>query len=210
LIKKIDTLNIPFDYGKTILHAAVERGSSKVLPVLLYPTNKEKMNLNSQDQDGFTPLHSAVFLENVDFTRQLLDADADPDSLNIDDAAPIHTAALRKNADLMKVLVEFKADLNRTHLNKQNYTAAHIAAACDNVKVIEVLLAAKADFRKKDTKGLTPLGVASLFGADTSAKVMCDNLKEEDCRDDLLEVRKKLQDALEAKKGSGPTVSLKR
>ena len=210
LIKKIATLNTPFDQDKTILQAAVERGSTKVLSILLHPSNKDKINLNSQDKDGFTPLHSAVFLENVSYTRQLLQAGANPNLRNDDYASPIHTAALRKNPDLMKILVEFKADLNRIHSNKLNRTAAHLAAASDNIKVLEVLLAAKADFKQTDTKGFTPLGVAALFGSDTAAKILMDNLKEEDCRNDLLLVKDKLQESVVAQADTVPSASFKR
>jgi len=63
--------------------------------------------------DGFTPLHIAAFVDNVDAARKLLDAGADPDAVATASFArvtPLGTCSFAGSLDVAKVLLEHGAD----------------------------------------------------------------------------------------------------
>lgn len=63
--------------------------------------------------DGFTPLHMAAFVDNVDAARKLLEAGADPDAISTASFAqvtPLGTCAFANATGVARVLLEHGAD----------------------------------------------------------------------------------------------------
>jgi ankyrin repeat protein len=63
-------------------------------------------NVNTRDQDGYTPLHLASSDGNVNVVRVLLDAGAIVDATNIDGYTPLHYASSDGHVNMARVLLD--------------------------------------------------------------------------------------------------------
>ncbi len=81
LLKNKARVNVADKYGKTALHNSTADCVSLLID--------EKADVNSQDNNGWTPLHWAVHWADVDRVRELLKAGADPKIKNQKGQMPI-------------------------------------------------------------------------------------------------------------------------
>ena len=72
------------------------------------------VDVNAKEEDGWTPLHHAVFWSNnVDILKCLVSRGADVNAKNNDGETPLHfVAGRRKNVDMLKYLISVGADAN--------------------------------------------------------------------------------------------------
>ena len=76
------------EFGVSLLHSAANIGSVELVRLLI----QEGADVNAQDEDGDSPLHSAmVRANNYDVTRTLLENGADLSSKAVDGKTPLHT-----------------------------------------------------------------------------------------------------------------------
>ncbi|KAH3745488.1 26S proteasome non-ATPase regulatory subunit 10 [Pelomyxa schiedti] len=85
--------------GASCLFLAVRSGNCALVKELL---NKGKMNPNTIDNDGFTPLHIAVMSKNTLMTRVLLESNANP-SIQTNVGQPSQLAQQSNNLELIHV-----------------------------------------------------------------------------------------------------------
>jgi len=79
LVKHLLEKGAPFStQGYTILHHAAALGRKDIVDLLL-----PKMDINVEDPDLLTPLHYAVWNEQIDLARYLLERGADPEKKDI-------------------------------------------------------------------------------------------------------------------------------
>ena len=84
---------------------------------------------------------------------------------------PIIRAACLGHTDTMRYLVSLpEVDLNRQVTN--NYTALHCAVERKHADVVQVLIDAGADIETKNSKGRSPLHLASISGELTTVKIL--------------------------------------
>jgi ankyrin repeat protein len=92
--------------GKTILHAAVDRGNITALKLLL----DFKINLELKDDIDSTPMHLAAsnseYEGKVEIVKLLIANGADLEAKDIDGRTPLHNAAIYGNKEIVKLLLE--------------------------------------------------------------------------------------------------------
>jgi ankyrin repeat protein len=129
--------------------------------------------LNSFSDDGWTPLHLAVFFGRVNTTHVLLARGADLNAVSHTDerVTPLHSAlANPHNAALAQVLIDAGADISVTQL--QGYTPLHYAAANGLDAVVRQLLERGADTSLRDMAGKTAGDLAKEKGHHIAADLL--------------------------------------
>ena len=76
--------NVTLESGISCLHLAVESGNVKLVEYLV----ETGVNINHQDEDGWTPLHLASLLEDIDVIESLLKNGAQNDILSYEGELP--------------------------------------------------------------------------------------------------------------------------
>ena len=117
-----------------------------------------------------TPLH---FVTKVPIAKALIDAGANIDVKNYNDAQPLHTASWGGHADVVQFFLDSGADW--TVPDKKGLTALHIASQIGQVPVIQVFHKHGADINyvsPMDPEKRTPLHVA---GSKDAAKALVDS-----------------------------------
>jgi len=138
-------------------------------------------DVNKKDGDGWTPLHNASNLGNVEVITALLAAGADKTIKNDDGETPhnvardqdtwnalnaegtvaygLHEASRFGNLEVVNSLIQAGRDVNSQDV--AGWTPLHHASMKGHVEVIIALLAAGADKTIKNKWGGTPRGVAN-------------------------------------------------
>jgi ankyrin repeat protein len=94
-----------------LLIEAVRENYIEVIELIL-----KKIDVNSKDDDGRTPLHWAALYGHTDIVRIFLDNRADPTVTDSDGENPLHLAAIYGHTDIVKELIEAGAELHPTPL----------------------------------------------------------------------------------------------
>jgi ankyrin repeat protein len=118
-------------------------------------------HLDARSDDGFAPLHLAVFGGQAEAARLLLGRGADPDALSsgpIAQVPPLGTAAFVRSEPLARVLLEAGADPNARGAG--GFAALHTAAANGDVALVRLLLDRGADARAVADDGRSPIVLA--------------------------------------------------
>ena len=105
-----------------------------------------------------TPLHAAMFSENIEVIELLLDAGANPNALSDEDRSPLRFAVERDALSMAALLLRHGASAT---INDSGgfcgETALGMAARKANVAMIQLLLEAGASVTAKDSDGRTAL-----------------------------------------------------
>lgn len=126
--------------GFTALHFAIKRCQSSTVELML----KTKVNVNTQDIRGRTPLYLAVWNGHEDAMKQLLSSGADPNIRSIY-GTTLHCAVKRGTPDLLRLLISASGpqiDINIKDVLSQ--TALQEAQARGRDDIVEILLQAGA------------------------------------------------------------------
>ena len=120
-------------------------------------------NQNEKRKKEISQLFSAVSNGDAEIVEQLIKQLQSSGTLvkdinEVDDngATPLHIAAARGHLDVIKILLNFKANINQQDLDGN--TAAHYAAAnhsSSGIEVVEILEKAGADVNKENNYGET-------------------------------------------------------
>jgi ankyrin repeat protein len=121
-------------------------------------------------EDGFTPLHLAVFFGHAEAAHALVDrgAEVNPLSRNEMRVMPLHSAVAGNDIASARVLVEHGADVNAS--SHEGWTPLHGAAQHGNPELVEILLAAGADPATRMDAGQTPADTAMASGQEGIAE----------------------------------------
>ncbi|KAL2211233.1 ankyrin, partial [Sarocladium strictum] len=144
--------------GQTALHVASPRSH---LDLVLRSHYFKELNINQQDQEGFTPLLRAMSLRDEIAIYSLIQKGADPTLISNDGTSPLHLAA--RNADpgtLGFLLAHYREhDVLTTFLNSigGGRTPLHFACQAGDVESVRLLLQHQADTYALDDNGLTPV-----------------------------------------------------
>lgn len=104
-------------------------------------------NVDHRDEIECTPLHHAVFGGSVETVRAMVDAGADPNSVNDWYGTPLCLASLRGNLEIVEYLIEKHADVNKDC--GMLGSAAHAACVRGDLPIMRALHTADASWRAK-------------------------------------------------------------
>ena len=217
------------DNGTTPLHVAAGLGDLRLIEVLLgeatdgnpenpaqKPTwrlNGERIELDTRDARGCTPLHYAAKIEEdsaFGAVGQLVAAGGDTDAQDNDGATPLHVAASHTSASAVGALLQNGASPNV--VDDDGASPLHRLVQCSpeedaELRAFTALIQKGADPKAPDSEGQTPLHyVASgdYVGEDAFAKALIEARADTNARDRKL--RTPLHCATESGGGSGPVV----
>jgi len=103
---------------------------------------------NERSADGTTPLHWAVYNDDVELVSRLLEAGADPNAANDYGSTPLGEAAVVANTAVIEALLEAGADVNG--VGKDGETPLMVLARSSNVEAARLLLERGADPNAKE------------------------------------------------------------
>ena len=119
--------------------------------------------------DGFTALHLACYFGKADVVKLLLEngADIDKVAMNGSDLRPIQSAVANLHVDVVKVLLDFKPDVNVRMLG--GFTPLMSAAALGSNEIVTMLIDHDADMTLKSDDGRVACDFAISAGHDELA-----------------------------------------
>ena len=97
-----------------------------------------KANVESTDQDGFTPLTVAAYNGHPEVVKLLLEAKANVESKNRDGWTPLAAAASNGHSEVVKLLLEAKANFESK--DRSGWTPLNWAASSCHIDVVKLLL----------------------------------------------------------------------
>jgi ankyrin repeat protein len=117
--------------------------------------------VNTQDNEGRTPLHKVAWNDNLYFARWLIAHGAYIDRATHNGWTPLHFAAANNARNIINILLTAGANVDLK--TDEGETPLHIAARNNRQGAVEMLLAAGADINSQSNNGDTPLHKARYF-----------------------------------------------
>ncbi|KAK1754050.1 ankyrin repeat-containing domain protein [Echria macrotheca] len=166
--------------GKNALHSAARSGKIKVVQYILDKHAAAKSLLLSQEADAYeTPLHSAVYGENPDIVKLLLEHGSDPCPGNDAKSSPLHWAAEKGLTKIAAILLTHSKDANPRDSSSQ--TPIHLAAKSGKYDFIVQFLQDAAslglsvDINAVSKAGKSAIGLSLLNGFDDIAMFLLEH-----------------------------------
>lgn len=173
-----DLLSAKDSYGRTPLHYAALHGLPDVARILLSKMKEWTLVLATLsiddvdfwgDQEGYTPLHLAVFGKHVRTASVLLLGS----SADLTCPTLVLSAARLDTLGVLQQLVEHGISPNYTNEENHNETALYVAAKLNHLDIAEYLLEQGADPELGDVVfGWTPIFVAAAEGYGAIVKLL--------------------------------------
>ncbi|CAB0042309.1 unnamed protein product [Trichogramma brassicae] len=153
------------DEGMTPLHRLCEKDVNYDWMELFFEINDEIQQtvlVDARANNGDTPMHTALYDEEIEKFKFLLKRRADPNIANEEGLTPLHIICSRKiDDDLAKIFLKLNDGIHQTVQidvqDKLGSTPLHWALNCGNKKVTEILLKKGADLNLAERDGWTPL-----------------------------------------------------
>ncbi|WP_422927883.1 ankyrin repeat domain-containing protein [Singulisphaera sp. PoT] len=120
------------------------------------------VEINQAQADGMTALHWAVYHDDLEAAKLLLDAKADAKAMNRYGVSPLSLACRNGDERMVAMLLDAGADPN-TKL-RGDETVLMIAARTGKLGPVKALIARGADVNAKERRGQTPLMWAAAEG----------------------------------------------
>eukprot|EP00249_Psilotum_nudum_P029227 c39701_g1_i1 orf=79-825(+) len=146
--------------GRSLLHVAAAAGHEQIVSIFCQRLEASEVAMNSGDEEGWTPLHSAVSSGLWAVVEILLQAGADVSIANKGGRTALHYAASKGHVQIAQTLIEHGAKINSK--DKVGCTPFHRAASAGHVGMCELLLEEGADVDATDKTGQTALMHATI------------------------------------------------
>lgn len=146
--------------------------------------------------DGFTMMHLAVDIGNVDIVQSLIDAGVDTQAKDPSGQAAIHTAAISGREGIALMLIEARADLN--DLDNRGRTPLMLATENLQHTMVKLLLDHGASLANKNRDGHSALDIAKVLEDEDMVQLL---LKSESDSHDSIQV------TLDELRISGPVIA---
>ena len=88
--------------------------------------SEKATEVNTRDEDEYTPLHRAAYSGHLDIVRELVAQGADVHAVTVDGWTPLHSACKWNNTRVASFLLQHDADINDQ--TKGLLTPLHLAA----------------------------------------------------------------------------------
>lgn len=122
----------------TMLHHLAYAGNEEMITLLLTLRQRQAINIDACDKDGWTPLHFAADRGFCGVAQLLLDEGANISSKDSCMRTPLHLAALKNNSDIGKLLVRNGVTTNAKNI--AGMTALDCAKCVDANDFVIMLL----------------------------------------------------------------------
>ncbi|KAH9298698.1 hypothetical protein KI387_030380, partial [Taxus chinensis] len=166
--------------ARSLLHVAAAAGNLRLVRILA-GIEPSLTGVNGGDEEGWTPLHSAVSSGRDDVVEALLQAGADVSIANNGGRTALHYAASKGRLKIAQVLISHGAKINQK--DKFGCTPLHRAASAGHPELCEMLIEEGADVDATDKTGQTPLMHAVICNDKQVALLLVRNSADVDCED---------------------------
>ncbi|KAL9045644.1 MAG: hypothetical protein Q9214_001346, partial [Letrouitia sp. 1 TL-2023] len=186
-----DTWDKKFNAGRTPLHWAASNGYQGLVRLLIDRGAK----VDARNATLRTPLQEALMWGHVLVVETLLENGASIRYADSEGWTPLHEAAWRSPAKATQLLLNRGADVDpltnysqgsvpgpfteRDEVLQGHNTPLHLAAICDNLYALKILLNKGADLYRYDQKGLMALHMAVIGRSISVIEFLLDN---ENCK----------------------------
>ena len=137
--------------GMTALHIAAKCGNLEAVTTLI---NNRKINLNLQDDGGWTALVWATEHRHVLVVKYLLSKGAESNVQDDEENIGIHWACYSGDVNIAYIYLELGCDINAANIHGD--TPLHVAARRDNYDCVVLLLSRGADLTITNKNQETP------------------------------------------------------
>jgi ankyrin repeat protein len=144
--------------GRTPLHFCRALVNAKTLML-------RGVNINHEDDFGFSPVHAAASQGADEVLKMLIDAGADLTLANNEIGTPLHCAVQRKSRATVELLLAAGVDVRAR--NRYCRTPLHLAMSIERSDLVSLLFQAGADPFVEDKQGYSPFSM-SLVWENTS------------------------------------------
>jgi ankyrin repeat protein len=114
-------------------------GNTDLVRDLINKSIAHKALVNVKDEDGYTPLHFAVYKDNIEIVRLLLDFKADPNAQDEDGCTPLHFSAFNENKEICKMLIDRGSDAEIENNLGVNALSVLLQKNGCNLNIVELL-----------------------------------------------------------------------
>lgn len=138
------------------IHWAVSYQHEKVVDLLL--SHMRNVDLDDLvDESGWSPLHIASSVGNLNIVKSLLSLSIKPDLdlATSQGVTALHLACSKQHLPVASLLIEEGASVRKK--DTRNQLALHRAASVGNIPLVKLLCDQKSPVNSKDTQGWTPL-----------------------------------------------------
>lgn len=129
-----------------------------------------RINVDTRDERGWTPLTISAFNGNEDIARLLIQSGADMHAQDNAGYGPMHWAAFKGYTSVLRLLISKQADVNAR--SKHGWTPLLQAATRGHLVACAVLISAGADVNLSSNDGWTPLHKACANGHDKVVRLL--------------------------------------
>ena len=130
-------------------------------------------DVNTKDELGWTPLHSAAISNDYEEAEMLINNNADINAEDNRGDTPLHHAVRQDAHEAAEILLKYGADINAQ--NDHSETPLYRAVRQDAFEIVEVLLNYGADINEKDEYEQTLLHQAASHDAHKAAEILLKN-----------------------------------
>jgi ankyrin repeat protein len=180
---------------ETELIEAVKRDDVETISML----SKLEINVNIQDNEGWTPLHHAAFHGKIKVLQRLIELKANsqntanysPECKLLEISGyersravreenfklhPIHLAVINGQKEIIEAILSAKINPNIT--DSYNWTALHWAVSQNDLAMAQLLLKNNINIDEKDNEGNTALHIAAQYGDEKLLSLLLENEAE--------------------------------
>lgn len=168
--------------GRGILHLAASKGQIKVITVLIIDlVSKRKLDINSRDSSGNTPLLLAAASGHSEMCRLLLrDTEAQHTAQNYDSYSALHLGAENRHLQIVQQFSLYPELINVK--TKSGKTALMLGVEADDKAICENIFQTTTDHFAVNNDGLNALHIASKEGKTAIVELFSTNKKLIDAR----------------------------
>ncbi|XP_029467385.1 histone-lysine N-methyltransferase EHMT1 isoform X3 [Rhinatrema bivittatum] len=159
--------------GSTCLHLAAKKGHYDIVQYLL---SHEQMDVNCQDDGGWTPMIWATEYKHIDLVKLLLSKGAEINIRDNEENICLHWAAFSGSVEIAETLLAAKCDVHAVNIHGDS--PLHIAARENRYECVVLFLSHGSDVNLKNKEGETPLECSSLNSQVWVALQMNKSVKE--------------------------------
>ena len=186
IIREGADVNAKDDKGRTPAFYCIEKGQYNILTNLDQSpdgSDRRKLDLNAQDNNGMSLLHCAVRNKQDAIITYLIRVRAcSPKTQMKNGTSPLFDAAKSGTAEQVKLLLTFGADPNAA--TNAGLTPLHQAAARGNLDMVKELVQAGAEVNAIAKNGRTPLFYAAERGKASTVSFLLDKKAEVNLADE--------------------------